>query len=106
MPKAPQAFALTTPRQRLRAAGSLRCASLATTSAVLCCRNIAAETAELLAASLSGGERGLSPGRNHLPFGLRDHRHDTHNHFVRLRHVGGYELDSCIPHSEEEVSVT
>jgi hypothetical protein len=48
-------------------------------------RNIAAETAELLTARPRGGERDLKSSS----VGLCDNRHDTHNHFVRLRHVGG-----------------
>src|ERR1700733_5361436 len=87
-------------------ARSLCRASLATVSAVLSRRNVAAETAELLTARLRGGERGLSPGRYHLSFGLRDNRHDTHDHFVRLRHVGGNELDASSLQSDQEVSVT
>src|ERR1700733_7182451 len=87
-------------------ARSLCRASLATISAVLSRRNVAAETAELLTARLRGGERGLSPGRNHLSFGLRDNRHDTHDHFVRLRHVGGDEGDASLLQAEQEVRIS
>jgi hypothetical protein len=36
---------------------------------------------------------------------LRDDRHDAHGHPVRVRHVGGHEIDARLLQAEQEVRV-
>ena len=50
-------------------------------------------------------QRRLGAGRDHLPLGLGDHRHDADDQFVGLGHVGGDEPDAGLLEPEQEMGV-
>ena len=61
--------------------------------------------AEPDAARLGRLQRRLGALADHAALGLRHQRHDADHHLVRLRHVGGDELDAGLLQAEQEMRV-